>query len=107
MNSNKTTKLSTLSIVKASLFPAKLVFLEQDRASNDKFVRATGNNHVILNLMKSGDEEKVNNIKEELTKIKELRNKAKAVFDVFMIFLKNKISQYITYKKIISFKKKK
>lgn len=77
MNTNKTPALTTLSIVKAMFFPAKLVFLEQDRASNDEFTKAGRNNHVILNLMKSEDAKKVDSIKNELTLYKEIKTEIK------------------------------
>jgi hypothetical protein len=90
MNSKETPKLSTLSVVKAIFFPSKIVFLDQERASNEKLVKAIGNNHIILNLMKTGDSEKVSTIKEELLLYKSIKNDIKKnAFAKEMVLIKS------------------
>jgi hypothetical protein len=91
VSENKTPKLSTLSIVKAMFFPSKLVFIEQDRADKKVFVKALGNNHIILNLLKMGDEEKIDTIKNELKIYKEIKKEIKHnTFAKKIVLIKNK-----------------
>lgn len=56
--------VSTFSILRGSLFPHKVVYLEQMRSIDDGFIRKNGNNHIVLNILKQGDK----NQGEKLTK---------------------------------------
>lgn len=81
--------VSTLNIIRSSLFPQKVVFLDQIRSFDDGFIRKIGNNHIILNILHQGDKNQGERLTKKLVLYKQVKNQiSKNIFAKKILQLK-------------------
>lgn len=67
--------VSTLSIMRGSIFPHKVVFLDQLRSFDDGFIRKQGSNHIVLNMIEQWDKNQGDELKKNVAIYKEIQKK--------------------------------
>lgn len=73
-NNTKKPHISSLNIVRGSMFPHKVVFLEQLRSFDDGFIRKQGSNHIVLNMIEQWDKNQGENLTRNVEAYKKIKN---------------------------------